>query len=155
MRMLRSSSLAACVSLRVLLTGRTAAVAASPLSSSSSSFLFHHHKPIRHAGRCVTTTRRTVVTTMRGGGGGGGDDKDETTKHADAATTAATTTATTLPIPPLRYLGDERLMQRQSPVTSHDIQHQDFAGQLEMLRRAMQHYGGIGIAAPQVGWWTR
>ena len=88
---------------------------------------------------------------MRGGGGG---DKDETTNDVDR-TTATNTITTTLPIPPLRYLGDERLMQRQPPVTPHDIQHQDFAGQLEMLRRAMQHYGGIGIAAPQVGWWTR
>mmetsp|Transcript_38121 Transcript_38121/g.89851 ORF Transcript_38121/g.89851 Transcript_38121/m.89851 type:complete len:222 (-) Transcript_38121:979-1644(-) len=58
-------------------------------------------------------------------------------------------------LPPLRYLGDERLMQRQGEVTEQELGTAEFAQKLEMLREAMKHYGGIGIAAPQVGWWTR
>jgi peptide deformylase len=55
-------------------------------------------------------------------------------------------------VPPLRYLGDALLMTSQ-PAT--DIMSSHFTAQLDMLRRAMDVHGGIGIAAPQVGWWTR
>ena len=78
-------------------------------------------------------------------GGGGEVEKNE----VDSIETSPT------PIPPLRFLGDERLMQRQSDMTLSEMQTEEFANKLEVLRLAMHHYGGIGIAAPQVGWWTR
>ena len=58
-------------------------------------------------------------------------------------------------VPPLRYLGDAQLMQRQPPVTKEQIQSKEFRNNIAMLTQAMKKYGGIGIAAPQVGWWTR
>lgn len=58
-------------------------------------------------------------------------------------------------IPPLRYLGDERLMQPQPPTTREQVQSKEFQDKLAMLPKAMKEYGGIGIAAPQIGWWTR
>ena len=58
-------------------------------------------------------------------------------------------------IPPLRYLGDAKLMEPQPPLAVADIQSDEFKAQLKMLQAAMKKYGGIGIAAPQVGWWTR
>ena len=58
-------------------------------------------------------------------------------------------------IPPLRYLGDKRLMQKQPPVTLEELQSNEFQQHLQILPLAQKHYGGIGIAAPQVGWWTR
>ena len=54
-------------------------------------------------------------------------------------------------IPPLRYLGDEKLMQQQPLVTKEQIQSIEFQQKLAMLPMAMKRYGGIGIAAPQVG----
>ena len=57
--------------------------------------------------------------------------------------------------PPLRYLGDAKLMQQQPSVTIEQIQSHRFQQQLDMLPCAMKTYGGIGIAAPQVGWWAR
>ena len=58
-------------------------------------------------------------------------------------------------IPPLRYIGDEKLMQQQPLVTKEQIQTIEFQQKIAMLPIAMKKYGGIGIAAPQVGWWTR
>ena len=58
-------------------------------------------------------------------------------------------------IPPLRYLGDERLMQRQPPVTREQVRSNEFQAELALLPAAMAHHGGIGIAAPQIGWRTR
>ncbi|KAL7554332.1 hypothetical protein ACHAWF_017772 [Thalassiosira exigua] len=58
-------------------------------------------------------------------------------------------------VPPLRYLGDRRLMQTQPPATPEEIRSEAFQRQIAMLPRAMKEHGGIGIAAPQVGWWTR
>lgn len=58
-------------------------------------------------------------------------------------------------IPPLRFLGGERLMQKQPAVTLEELQSEEFQARLQMLPQAMKKYGGIGIAAPQVGWWTR
>lgn len=58
-------------------------------------------------------------------------------------------------IPPLRYLGDKQLMQQQPPVTKEQLQSREFQQKLAMLPNAMKEYGGIGIAAPQVGWWAR
>lgn len=63
--------------------------------------------------------------------------------------------AAEIEVPPLRYLGDAQLMQPQSPIPVDAIRSDEFAAQLDMLRRSMKAHGGIGIAAPQVGWWAR
>lgn len=55
-------------------------------------------------------------------------------------------------VPPLRYLGDPQLMQVQPEVAA---QTGDFQQRLQILKEAMGTYGGIGIAAPQIGWWVR
>ena len=46
-------------------------------------------------------------------------------------------------------------MQRQPLVTLEELQSDSFQEKLNMLPQAMTKYGGVGIAAPQVGWWTR
>ena len=46
-------------------------------------------------------------------------------------------------------------MQRQPKVDASDITTDEFSQRLMQLKEAMGHYGGIGIAAPQVGWWMR
>ena len=56
-------------------------------------------------------------------------------------------------IPPLRYLGDPDLMQPQPEVEA--VQAEGIQYRLQILRQAMAKYGGIGIAAPQIGWWVR
>ena len=58
-------------------------------------------------------------------------------------------------VPSLRYLGDERLMQRQRDATVEGIESDEFQSSLQMLPAAMRRHGGIGIAGPQVGWWAR
>ena len=58
-------------------------------------------------------------------------------------------------VPSLRYLGDERLMQRQRDATVEEIESDEFQSCLRMLPAAMRRHGGIGIAGPQVGWWAR
>lgn len=58
-------------------------------------------------------------------------------------------------VPPLRYLGDKQLMQQQPPVTQDELQTDALQQKLKMLPKAQTKYGGIGIAAPQVGWWAR
>ena len=57
-------------------------------------------------------------------------------------------------IPPLRYLGDPELMQPQ-PKVKELVKAEEFQSRLKILREAMRTYGGIGIAAPQIGWWVR
>eukprot|EP00547_Thalassionema_nitzschioides_P009042 CAMPEP_0194223680 /NCGR_PEP_ID=MMETSP0156-20130528/35711_1 /TAXON_ID=33649 /ORGANISM="Thalassionema nitzschioides, Strain L26-B" /LENGTH=211 /DNA_ID=CAMNT_0038954917 /DNA_START=260 /DNA_END=895 /DNA_ORIENTATION=+ len=57
--------------------------------------------------------------------------------------------------PQLCFLGNENLMKKQTGVLLEEIKSDAFQLQLTMLRKAMKHYGGIGIAAPQVGWRTR
>ena len=46
-------------------------------------------------------------------------------------------------------------MKPQPPVALDEIGSKEFAEKLQILKQAMSVYGGIGIAAPQVGWWTR
>lgn len=58
-------------------------------------------------------------------------------------------------VPPLRYIGDSQLMKQQRALTESEINSLDVQANLDMLLIAMQQYGGIGIAAPQVGWWVR
>lgn len=58
-------------------------------------------------------------------------------------------------MPGLRFLGDAKLMQVQPPVAESEIETGAFQDMLSTLRDAMEHYGGIGIAAPQIGFWTR
>lgn len=73
----------------------------------------------------------------------------------DTTEGAVSISAAPLPVPPLRYLGDAQLMQQQPAVDMENSSSLLLAEQLDMLQRAMEQYGGIGIAAPQVGWWTR
>ena len=47
------------------------------------------------------------------------------------------------------------MQQQQSLVTKEQIQSIKYSIKIAMLPLAMKKYGGIGIAAPQVGWWTR
>ena len=58
-------------------------------------------------------------------------------------------------VPPLRYLGDSGLMSVQPLQDVKEIHSVEFFDKLTMLRTAMKKYGGIGIAAPQIGWWVR
>jgi peptide deformylase len=58
-------------------------------------------------------------------------------------------------VPSLRYLGDAKLMASQPPLELVQLGSDELKIKLTMLRKAMELYGGIGIAAPQVGWWTR
>eukprot|EP00930_Biecheleria_cincta_P056745 TRINITY_DN42805_c0_g1_i1.p1 TRINITY_DN42805_c0_g1~~TRINITY_DN42805_c0_g1_i1.p1 ORF type:complete len:258 (-),score=36.85 TRINITY_DN42805_c0_g1_i1:61-834(-) len=55
----------------------------------------------------------------------------------------------------LKYLGDPDLMQPQQPLPASDIVSEGVQEHLAALRRAMLDHGGLGIAAPQVGWWVR
>lgn len=55
----------------------------------------------------------------------------------------------------LRFLGDAVLMRTQPSVPPADVTGPVFQEQLRWLRRAMAEHGGIGIAAPQVGWEAR
>lgn len=63
--------------------------------------------------------------------------------------------ASELEVPPLRFLGDRQLMQPSPPLSLSSILDEHTTSKLSMLTRAMHAYGGIGIAAPQVGWWAR
>eukprot|EP00565_Helicotheca_tamesis_P004021 CAMPEP_0185732704 /NCGR_PEP_ID=MMETSP1171-20130828/17279_1 /TAXON_ID=374046 /ORGANISM="Helicotheca tamensis, Strain CCMP826" /LENGTH=217 /DNA_ID=CAMNT_0028402271 /DNA_START=209 /DNA_END=862 /DNA_ORIENTATION=+ len=55
----------------------------------------------------------------------------------------------------LRFLGDKKLMRKQPVVTMEYMESDSFKEKLQVLRSAMKEHGGIGIAAPQIGWWTR
>ena len=56
---------------------------------------------------------------------------------------------------PLRYLGDAGLMKASPSVPAHAIGSDELDAKLGDLKKAMGKYGGIGIAAPQIGWWAR
>ena len=58
-------------------------------------------------------------------------------------------------IPPLVTLGHPRLAQPSAPVPAGEIGGEAFQGRLRTLRDAMTAYRGIGIAAPQLGWFER
>jgi len=58
-------------------------------------------------------------------------------------------------VPPLRYLGDHDLMQVQPAISEPELASADVQQWLDTLKEAMHVYGGIGIAAPQIGWWAR
>ena len=70
------------------------------------------------------------------------------------ARTARTALCASGAVPPLRYLGDPDLMQPH-PEVNEAVQGEEFQSRLKILREAMGTYGGIGIAAPQIGWWVR
>ena len=59
------------------------------------------------------------------------------------------------PIPPLVTLGNPRLAQPAAPVALDEVRTPAFRQRLETLVRAMEHYLGVGIAAPQIGWFER
>lgn len=58
-------------------------------------------------------------------------------------------------LPPLLTLGHPRLAQRSAPVPVRTIRSKAFRQRLEILEGAMEAYLGIGIAAPQIGWFER
>ncbi len=58
-------------------------------------------------------------------------------------------------IPPLITIGNPRLAQPSREVPEARIATPEFQGRLETLRQAMTAYQGIGIAAPQIGWFER
>lgn len=60
-----------------------------------------------------------------------------------------------LTIPRLVLLGEPSLMRPSDAVDPCEIATDDFRQQLVVLKAAMAHYGGIGIAAPQIGWNAR
>ena len=74
-----------------------------------------------------------------------------TTRGRRADRVARCAESTESAVPPLRYLGDPDLMQPQPEVEVGE----DLQSRLKILREAMNTYGGIGIAAPQIGWWVR
>jgi peptide deformylase len=61
----------------------------------------------------------------------------------------------TLEIPPLVTMGNPRLAQPSAPVPLAEIQTEAFQQRIDTLVAAMQRYLGIGIAAPQIGWFER
>ena len=58
-------------------------------------------------------------------------------------------------LPPLVYWGEQSLMKTQQPVTVEDLGRADWDQKVDQLVTCMSAYGGIGIAAPQVGWDAR
>ena len=52
---------------------------------------------------------------------------------------------------PLIRLGHPLLRQVAADVTSADFANPDFKQLVEDMRECMKHYGGIGLAAPQIG----
>ena len=58
-------------------------------------------------------------------------------------------------LPPLVYLGQRALMRPQDPVPEQQLGSHGFQRCLRVLADCMRAYGGIGIAAPQIGWNTR
>lgn len=59
------------------------------------------------------------------------------------------------PVPPLVTMGDPRLARPSVPVDAGAIATPAFTERVETLFRAMVEYQGIGIAAPQIGWFER
>lgn len=59
-------------------------------------------------------------------------------------------------LPSLVYMGDQMLMQPiLEPVDLATIKSDEFQNKLRILRQCQKAYGGIGIAAPQIGWRAR
>jgi len=58
-------------------------------------------------------------------------------------------------VPSLRFLGDAQLMQVQPIVPVAEICSDACQEMIAVLSVAMSKYGGIGIAAPQIGLWSR
>jgi peptide deformylase len=58
-------------------------------------------------------------------------------------------------IPPLVTLGHPRLAQPSALVPVGSIRKAAFQERLAVLQRAMVEYAGLGIAAPQIGWFER
>ncbi len=58
-------------------------------------------------------------------------------------------------LPPLLTIGDARLAQPSAPVPEGLIRAPEFQQHLRTLRECMLAYMGIGIAAPQIGWFER
>jgi peptide deformylase len=58
-------------------------------------------------------------------------------------------------IPPLVTLGHPRLAQPSAPVALSHVRSGAFQQRLRTLHGAMAAYRGIGIAAPQIGWFER
>ncbi|MEM7704930.1 MAG: peptide deformylase [Pseudomonadota bacterium] len=63
--------------------------------------------------------------------------------------------ASTPDLPGLVFWGEASLMEPQPAVSAEDIAADDWSDRLDTLARCMDAYGGIGIAAPQVGWAAR
>lgn len=68
---------------------------------------------------------------------------------------AVTDTDTAGSVPSLVYWGQESLMIRQPSVAPSAMDDPSWQQHLDGLARAMEHHGGIGIAAPQIGWSAR
>jgi peptide deformylase len=58
-------------------------------------------------------------------------------------------------VPPLVTMGRPRLARPSAPVPSDAIATPDFQRRIETLVEALRRYLGIGIAAPQIGWFER
>ena len=58
-------------------------------------------------------------------------------------------------LPPLVTLGAPRLARPSAAVPLEEIPTAEFQARLETLAGAMAAYEGIGIAAPQLGWFER
>jgi len=58
-------------------------------------------------------------------------------------------------LPPLVTQGDPRLAKASEPVNLAEIKTEGFLNKLETLHEALIAYEGIGIAAPQIGWFER
>jgi peptide deformylase len=66
-----------------------------------------------------------------------------------------TDTAPQPPLPPLVTLGNPRLAKPSAAVPVARIRTAEFRERLGLLHRAMVEYEGVGIAAPQIGWFER
>jgi len=64
-------------------------------------------------------------------------------------------TETLPPLPHLVTLGDPRLARPSAPIDPARIPTPEFQQRIDTLYRAMVEYQGIGIAAPQIGWFER
>ncbi len=60
-----------------------------------------------------------------------------------------------LAIPPLVTIGHPLLAQRSAEVPLAAVKRSEFQERLRILHAAMVEYRGIGIAAPQIGWFER
>ncbi len=58
-------------------------------------------------------------------------------------------------LPGLVYWGQASLMQPQPAVSPEEFAQPQWSQRIELLAQAMSAYGGIGIAAPQIGWAAR